>query len=81
MTTMESVGVITRPTFNVDPYRHEKSRVAFIPTIQSARSRQRAASYKASYFPNGSRWANPSRIAASSMLEIQSLSKGFRHLA
>ena len=29
---MASVGVITRPTASVWPYRHEKSRVAFIPT-------------------------------------------------
>ena len=35
-------------TLRVGPYLHEKSRVALMPTIQSARSRHRAASYKAS---------------------------------
>ena len=59
---------------------HEKSRVALMPTIQSARSRHRAASYKASYSVPGLRLAKPSRMAASSIEEIQSRSKGFLHL-
>ena len=36
------VGVWTRPTFKVFPYRQEKSRVALMPISQSAFARQRA---------------------------------------
>ena len=32
-TSSASVGVCTRPTFSVTPYKQEKSRVALIPTI------------------------------------------------
>ena len=49
----------------------------FLQYIQSARSRQRAASYKASYSVPGLSLANPSRIAASSIEEIHSRSNGF----
>ena len=38
-----SVGVMTLPTFSVCPYRVENNLVAFIPTIQSARSLHSAA--------------------------------------
>ena len=42
-TIMASVGVMTLPTFSVCPYRVENNLVAFIPTIQSARSLHSAA--------------------------------------
>ena len=76
-TVMASTGVITRPTASGCPYRHEKSRDALMPTIQSARSRQSAALYSASYSVDGFRWANPSRIAFSSMLDSHRREKGF----
>lgn len=78
ITTMASVGVMTRPTASVCPYRHEKSRVAFIPTIQSARSRQRAASYKASYAVPGFSFSKPSRMAASSSRHLAKRSSWLR---
>ena len=48
-----------------------------MPTIQSARSRQSAALYSAAYSVDGFRWANPSRIAFSSMLDSHRREKGF----
>ena len=80
-TVMASTGVITRPTAKGWLYRHEKSRDALMPTIQSARSRQSAALYSASYSVDGLRWANPSRIAFSSMLDSHRREKGFLHSA
>ena len=76
-TVMASTGVITRPTAKGWLYRHEKSRDALMPTIQSARSRQSAALYSASYSVDGFRWANPSRMAFSSMLDSHRRGKGF----
>ena len=52
-----------------------------MPTIQSARSRQSAALYSASYSVDGLRWAKPSRIAFSSMLDSQRRENGFLHCA
>ena len=52
-----------------------------MPTIQSARSRQSAALYSASYSVDGLRRANPSRIAFSSMLDSHRREKGFLHPA
>ena len=70
---------MTRPTLRVTPCRQEKSRVALMPTNQSARSRQRAALYSKSYSVEGFKLAKPARMAASSMLLIQRRDTALRH--
>ena len=72
---------MTRPTLRVTPYRTEKSRVALIPISQSAPARHTAASYSRSYSWPGRKCSKPSRIAASSILEIQRRSIGLLHPA
>ena len=62
-----SVGVCTRPS-ETAPSKDERSRivaarVAFMPTIQSASERDRAASSSSRSSSPGRRWANASRIA------------------
>ena len=54
--------------------------VAFIPTSQSASERHFADIYRLSYSFPSLRFANPSFMAASVILEIQSLLNGFLHL-
>ena len=62
-------------------YNAALCRDALMPTIQSARSRQSAALYSASYSVDGFRWSNPSRMAFSSMLDSHRREKGFLHPA
>ncbi len=66
--TIASVGVCTRPS-ETAPSKELRSRivaarVAFIPTIQSASERERAASSRRSNSEEGLNEASASRIAA-----------------
>ena len=76
-----SVGVCTRPS-DTAPSNEERSRivaarVAFIPTIQSASERERAASSSVATSEGSRRWAKASRIAFVVIDESQSRRTGF----
>ena len=78
---MASVGVCTRPSETApskdDRRRIVAARVAFIPTIQSASERERAASSSWCSSSAGRRCASASRIADSVIEFSQRRSTGF----
>ncbi len=76
-----SVGVCTRPS-ETAPSKEERSRivaarVAFIPTIQSASLRERAAASRLASSPAGRRRPNASRMAPAVIEESHSRCTGF----
>ena len=78
---MASVGVCTRPS-ETAPSNEERSRivaarVAFMPTIQSASERERAACSSRAYSCAGCSEPSPSLIAAEVIEDSQSRSTGF----
>ena len=80
-----SVGVCTRPS-ETAPSKEERSRivaarVAFMPTIQSASERERAASSSRAYSSPSRRFARAFRIASAVIEESHSRLTGSFALA
>ena len=78
---MASVGVCTRPRdtapSNAERSRIVAARVAFMPTIQSASERDRAAASSVASSSDGRRRPNASRIACLVIEDSHSLRTGF----